>query len=422
MKKIEYSSIRQIVRSTYDLQKMRIAMGLRLVAIYRERAGLTAPEKDDEKDDNFAHELMGSLKEAFVRITDYVADEMLKKKGKSDEVHTKLPTITKFQPEGKIETYPDLIMAKMYFDLLKIETELFKYLEKILKEIPIYVDYLSTIPGVGPQMAGVIISEIDISRARYPSSLIKYVGIDVVIVGYYLDEKGVEKTVSGEEVEKFYATNEYDTQMQVNNKHLVYFKMVGRSRQNTSLVTREYTTKNGEVAFRNSITFNPWLKTKLLGVLAPSFLKQTKVYVNGEVTSSLKRVALARTLGFKQDTKSQDSITRQADAFLMSNGHNVNVVMGKYAEVYYGYRNRLENSLHHSEKTPKHKHNMAVRYMIKIFLNDLYKEWRRMDGHEVYAPYEEEKLGIVHGVSKPVNRPAHPLVARYAYETMMLND
>ena len=33
----KYQSIRQIVRSCYDLQKMRIAMGLRLVSIYRER-------------------------------------------------------------------------------------------------------------------------------------------------------------------------------------------------------------------------------------------------------------------------------------------------------------------------------------------------------------------------------------------------
>ena len=43
-----------------------------------------------------------------------------------------------------------------------------------------------------------------------------------------------------------------------------------------------------------------------------------------------------------------------------------------------------------------HRHNMAVRYMIKIFLLDLYKAWRAMEGLVVEPPYHEAKLGIYH--------------------------
>jgi hypothetical protein len=41
---------------------------------------------------------------------------------------------------------------------------------------------------------------------------------------------------------------------------------------------------------------------------------------------------------------------------------------------------------------------MALRYMIKIFLIDLYNNWRRLEGLPVAPPYSEAKLGMVpHG-------------------------
>ena len=37
--------------------------------------------------------------------------------------------------------------------------------------------------------------------------------------------------------------------------------------------------------------------------------------------------------------------------------------------------------------------NMARRYMVKIFLNHLYKTWREMEGLTVREPYPIEYLG-----------------------------
>jgi hypothetical protein len=34
--------------------------------------------------------------------------------------------------------------------------------------------------------------------------------------------------------------------------------------------------------------------------------------------------------------------------------------------------------------------------MIKLFLQDLWREWRALEGLPIVAPYHEDKLGIFH--------------------------
>ena len=117
----------------------------------------------------------------------------------------------------------------------------------------------------------------------------------------------------------------------------------GRSRKEHHLVKVKYIDKKGKEQERNSITFNPFLKTKMF-VLASSFLRAG----------------------------------------------------GPYAEIYRGYKHRLENHPVHAQKTKLHRHNMATRYMLKIFLIDLYTRWRTIEGLSVAVPYAEGKLGIQH--------------------------
>ena len=98
---------------------------------------------------------------------------------------------------------------------------------------------------------------------------------------------------------------------------------------------------------KKGITFNPFLKTKLTGVLGASFLKQ-----------------------------SPDKCV--------------------YRKIYDDYKHRLEHMDAHKEKSKGHRHNMAIRYMIKMFLIDLYNEWRPLEGLPVAPTYTEAKLGKVH--------------------------
>jgi hypothetical protein len=119
----------------------------------------------------------------------------------------------------------------------------------------------------------------------------------------------------------------------------------GRSRRKEHLVETEYVDSEGEIKTKKGITFNPFLKTKLIGVLGSSFLRSKS----------------------------------------------------KYADIYYNYKHRLENHKDHREKSKGHIHNMAVRYAVKRFLIDLHMKWRELEGLEVSQPYEVAKLGYNHG-------------------------
>ena len=44
-----------------------------------------------------------------------------------------------------------------------------------------------------------------------------------------------------------------------------------------------------------------------------------------------------------------------------------------------------------------HRHNAAMRYMVKMFLLELWTTWRQLEGLPVTEPYSEAVLGRVHG-------------------------
>ncbi len=76
-----------------------------------------------------------------------------------------------------------------------------------------------------------------------------------------------------------------------------------------------------------------------------------------------------------------------------------------YREYYDNMRTRLEakdwgmEAKHPSDKErPKkfHQHRAANRYMVKMFLRDLYVAWRTLEGLEVREPYQVEYLGKKH--------------------------
>lgn len=65
-------------------------------------------------------------------------------------------------------------------------------------------------------------------------------------------------------------------------------------------------------------------------------------------------------------------------------------------DYYYPYKNRLEQEAGWSERSKGHRHNAAKRFMMKRFLQDLYVQWRTIEGLEVRVPYAEEYLGRIH--------------------------
>ena len=284
------SNLKTIVRGAYDIQKNRIQTGNRLVANFKAKLGQAPSEKEDTIDAD-GQQILANLRRSHKLLTEGVATFPRQATFKGDEV---------------ISSYTELCLVANYLELEEQEKTHFRRLGNILKDYPIYNNFLAGVVGVGPAMAGVVISEIDITKAEYPSSLHKYAGLDVAGDGQ------------------------------------------GRSRRKEHLEDSEYVDADGVVQTKKGITFNPFLKTKLIGVLGSSFVKQ-----------------------------SPDKC--------------------KYRKVYDDYKHRIENMDAHKEKSKGHRHNMAVRYMIKIFLIDLYNEWRALEGLPVAPTYTEAKLGKVHG-------------------------
>src|SRR3990172_9068293 len=264
------SPLKTMVRGAYDLQKLRIMMGNRIVGNFKSKLGQDPGESEEDGINAEGKAILVDLRQRYKKLTDGVTKVKL----------------TEFAGDEVISTYTELCLLDSYFEIEKDEANHFKRLESLLGEYPIYTQFLKPTKGIGPAMSGVIISEIDVAG----------------------DGKG-------------------------------------RSRKAEHLVKARYVNRDGEEAERNSITFNPFLKTKLIGVLAPSFLR-----ANNE----------------------------------------------KYRAVYDGYKNRLQHRPDWSEERKGDVNNAALRYMIKMFLIDLYATWRTLEGLPVSKPYHEAKLGIKH--------------------------
>ena len=281
------SNLKTYVSGAYDIQELRIQMGNRIIANWKAKQG-QAPSAKEETMDEKGKEILDSLRSGYKTLTAGI---------------NSLPRKITFEGNEVISDYTILCLMDSYVNLEKQEKHHFNYLKHILEDYPIYNEFLKDVKGVGPAIAAVIISEIDITKAKYPSSIWKYAGLDVAPDGQ------------------------------------------GRSRKKEHLVESEYVDKEGEIKTKMGISFNPFLKSKLIGVLATSFLRA------GE---------------------------------------------SKYEQIYRNYKHRIAEHPDHIEKSLGHRNNMAKRYAVKIFLLDLHTVWRKLEGFPPSVSYAEAKLGMKH--------------------------
>lgn len=194
-----------------------------------------------------------------------------------------------------------------------------KMLHKVLKEFPIYNDFLVNVKGVGDIAAGWIIGEYDIHVASTVSKLWQFTGLN-------------SKMVPGKK--------------RVENKDGTF-----------SLVPTGELVPGDRLTPGHVAPFNKRLRTAMVGVLADGFILAQSSYA---------------------------------------------------MQYYYPYKTRLEKEENEIEGFSKdagkawrdvskgHRDRAAKRYMIKMFLKDLYVTWRTLEGLEVRKPYQEEYLGHKH--------------------------
>lgn len=394
---IKRQTIRSMVRGVYDLQTLRIQTGNRIVANFKDKLGQdpSMSEKELEKKEK---SLLNNLRLDYARITDGVVEEF--------QEGSKLITEKKFKPGKLIDSYTELCLFHQYVVILKDEEAMFARLKYALADFPIYNEFLKEISGLGPALSAVIVSEIDIKNSEYVSSLWKYTGLDVVHLVRWEDPKNSKanpKTgnviMTQEEFIIKYNDAEPFQPYMVDGKFPVTYFSEGRSKKSYCLVKKPYTDREGFEKHRDSITFNPFLKTKLVGVLGGNFLKAGSTFVDGVKLGEAKRLEFAIEKGFDKKQSSAETMKADVISYLESLGCEISFVPTKYGKLYYDYRARLNNDKRHDGKTDFHKHNMANRYMIKMFLADLYAKWRELAGLPVVPPYAEAKLGLTHGVA-----------------------
>ena len=207
--------------------------------------------------------------------------------------------------------------------LLSLEKKAFTNLNHLLKPIDIY-EWLTEQKGVGPTMSAVLLSYIDIERCETVSQLWSYCGL----------------SVSG-----------------------------GKAQ----------VRKRGEKA-----NYNPFLKTKLIGVMGPCILKcgaedsdnkspWRKFYDNYKHRKENELVPVCQLCKGEGIWKSKDA--KEAKACWNCDGTGGPAPWGT---------------------GDNHRHNAAMRYMVKMFLKEFHKVWREQEGLPVRPGYEEQYLGRKH--------------------------
>lgn len=387
--------IRCLLSNIYDLQALRIAEGNRLVNNMYRRLGIEKPnsENDGEKE---TKKFIDILKADYKRIADAVAEN-------NKSVTYQINEFNKNKKDSLKAIYheTDYKLVESYMLLLKSEEEQTKVLDKYVKTHPMWDAFFSNIKGCGTLMSAVCLAYLDPYKARHVSCFFKYCGLDTVqntddegnllfiaterngnvkkgtivrqkfdfIDGYgtvytgkvkktgEFDESGIEifKSETGEQLYKEFAyvegVSEENGEPTRENVYISvetgeeYVGGVIRSehgRRMGDTVMQEYTDKDGNIKLKRGLSYNPFVKSKLIGVLS------------------------TRLLMSKDPT---------------------------YSEIYYDYKNRLDNSRRYKDTRDGHKNSMALRYMIKQFLRNLWTVWRTVEGLPVDEPYEVEKLG-----------------------------
>jgi len=203
------------------------------------------------------------------------------------------------------------ILADVSDSFEEIEKQLMKKITAMLKGFNVYNRFLKEVHGVGPTIAAVLISEFDIHDRPAPE------GYSHAHTGSYT-EGGIlyrSRTISQ------------------------WWKYAG-------LAPIEITSKEGEKKMIGArkvagqkISYNPFLKTKLLGVLASCFIKSKSPY-----------------------------------------------------KVFYDEHKKMREAQNWGAN-PANRHRDAIRHMIKCFLMDFFYAWREIEGMPARPPYGIEKLG-----------------------------
>jgi hypothetical protein len=235
-----------------------------------------------------------------------------------------------------------------------LEREALKEVERLLQSHPLYKDWLEKQRGIGPTMAGLIISEFDITKCDTPSKMWAWAGLAV-------RNGKADRLVKGQKAR-----------------------------------------------------YNPWLKSKMVEVLGGCLMKAASLEEETGRYYIKRRSGKKDTSEYKEwkeyfnykpwraffDNYKHRKKSQQVDVCMNCDGS------GKYKpKVKKGEEPKKASKCTNCNGTggpapwgcsDAHRKNAAQRYMVKQFLLALWKVWRELEGLPVRKSYAEEYLGITH--------------------------
>jgi hypothetical protein len=132
-----------------------------------------------------------------------------------------------------------------------------------------------------------------------------------------------------------------------------------RARWESHLVERKYTAKDGSTKTRMGTTFDPWLQSKMLGALAPSLMRSGSPY--RKYYDNYKHRILTDPARIKDKVKKGMTLEERQAIW-----------------------------------PPLRIHRASQRYMVKMLLQDFWREWRAFEGLPIVPSYHEAILGHQH--------------------------
>ena len=440
--------IRCLLSNVYDLQKLRISAGNRIVTSFYIKLGIKPSESPDSADAE-ALKLITALKNEYKRVSaetlrDNVFDnENGAVKMRSNQITKAIDTLNKDKPLKYIRDSADYNLMTSYMMLVDSEEQATKVLKGYVESHPMWDAFFKHVSGCGTLMAACCLAYLDPYKARHASCFIRYCGLDTVrnvdefgnLVSFTKDgrfkhvrekydyvyrDTGAKYTGKVHETlveiidrgrpteQKLYEYTASDgcildkvlrTGVDENGNDAICYEYIneedaqeaiekygeniyigdtaplehGRRMGDTTEV--EYVDSKGNKQWKRSITYNPIIKSKLIGVLADCIIK-----ASGDKAESEEYITTAS--GKQRKSKPFQRVT--------GDFHD----KGHYRwDVFEPYMTRLDNSAYHKDKSKPEKYRMAKRYMIKQFLKDLWSAWRFNEGLEVTVSYPEAKLG-----------------------------
>ncbi len=273
-------------------------------------------------------------------------------------------------------------------DLHRSEKQALRDVEAHLRTIGFYRDVLCEKRGIGPTMAGVILSEFDIEHEDCVSKMWSFAGL---------------KPIETKRCKKCHIPVDGDLKHPRELPKNVKCDLRGKK----LIPSGTYASaKAAKPVKGEKLAYNSFLRSKLCGVLGAVLLKSVGRDDHGYYTTY--SVANPSSDGSKEPEDGErfsvrllGDDTRHIDGDLIGapgwqKKISVKVPYDKipYRKFYDDYKYRKTSA--GWGMSDGHRHNASIRYMIKMMLLEIWKEWRAYEGLSVRDSYQEGVLGQKH--------------------------